>query len=33
MWMIENRGRYDWSKLRYLSDLTTAEWALVMPTV
>jgi transposase len=29
VWTIENRGRYDRSKLRYPSDLTHAEWALV----
>lgn len=29
MWMQENRGRYDRSKLRYPSDLTDDEWALI----
>ena len=29
MWTTENRGRYDRSELRYPSDLTDAEWALV----
>ena len=29
MWTIENRARYDRSRLRYPSDLTDAEWALV----
>ena len=29
MWTKENRSRYDRSKLRYESDLTDAEWALV----
>ncbi len=29
MWTSENRARYDRSKLRYLSDLTDAEWGLV----
>jgi transposase len=29
VWTIENRGRYDRSKLRYPTDLTRAEWALV----
>lgn len=29
MWITENRARYDRSKLRYPSDLTDAEWALV----
>ena len=31
MWTDENRGRYDRSRLRYPSDLTDAEWALVQP--
>jgi transposase len=29
MWTRENRGRYDRSGLRYPSDVTDAEWALV----
>ena len=29
MWTIENRGRYDRNKLRYPSDMTDEEWALV----
>ncbi len=29
----ENRGRHDRSKLRYLSDLTDEEWALVRPEI
>ena len=29
MWTMENRKRYDRSGLRYESDLTDAEWALV----
>jgi transposase len=29
MWTAKNRGRYDRSKLRYPSDLTDDEWALV----
>ena len=33
MWTNENRGRYDRSKLRYPSDLTDAEWALVGPLI
>ena len=33
MWTMENRGRYDRSKLRYPSDLTEAEWALVAPLI
>jgi hypothetical protein len=28
MWTLENRPRYDRSKLRYPSDLTDEEWAL-----
>jgi|SRR5665213_4168 len=33
MWTIENRGRYDRSRLRYPSDLTQEEWALVEPLI
>lgn len=33
MWTTENRGRYDRSKLRYPSDLTDEEWAIVGPMV
>ena len=33
MWTVENRGRYDRSKLRYPSDLTDAEWFLVKPLI
>lgn len=33
MWTSANRGRYDRSKLRYPSDLTDAEWALVRPLI
>ena len=29
MWTTENWSRYDRSRLRYLSDLTDAEWALI----
>ena len=29
MWTAENRPRYDRSRLRYLSDVTDAEWALI----
>jgi transposase len=29
MWSIKNRARYDRSKLRYPSDLTDNEWALI----
>jgi transposase len=33
MWTTENRHRYDRSHLRYPSDLTDAEWALVEPLI
>ncbi len=33
MWTDENRSRYDRSKLRYPSDLTNDEWALVAPVI
>ena len=33
MWTKENRRRYDRSRLRYPSDLTDAEWALVAPLI
>ena len=33
MWSDENRARYDRSKLRYPSDLTDEEWALVEPEI
>jgi transposase len=33
MWTNENRGRYDRSQLRYPSDLTDAEWALIEPEI
>jgi len=33
MWTQDNRGRYDRSKLRYPSDLTDDEWALVNPLI
>jgi transposase len=29
MWTAKNRGRYDRSQLRYPSDLSDDEWALV----
>ena len=32
MWTDENRARYDRSKLRYPSDLTDEEWALIGPS-
>ena len=31
MWTIENRPRYNRDRLRYPSDLTNEEWALVEP--
>ena len=33
MWTVENRARYNRSKLRYPTDLTDAEWALVAPLI
>ena len=33
MWTTENRVRYDRSKLRYPSDLTDAEWAVLAPLI
>ena len=33
MWTNENRSRYDRGKLRYLSDLTDEEWALIAPLI
>ena len=33
MWTVENRTRYDRSRLRYPSDLTDEEWALVGPQI
>lgn len=33
MWPLENRTRYDRSRLRYPSDLTEAEWELVAPLI
>ena len=33
MWTAENRARYNRSKLRYPSDLTDEEWALVSPLI
>lgn len=33
MWTAENHARYDQSKLRYLSDLTDAEWAIISPLI
>ncbi len=31
MWTQENRPKYDRSKLRYPSDLTDGEWAIIAP--
>lgn len=33
MWTVENRARYDRNRLRYPSDLTDEEWALVKPVI
>jgi transposase len=33
MWTNQNRERYDRSRLRYPSDLTDEEWALVAPLI
>src|ERR1700743_2403896 len=33
MWTTDNRDKYDRDKLRYPSDLTDAEWALVDPLI
>ena len=33
MWTVENRARYDRSKLRYPSDLTDQEWSLAKPYI
>jgi transposase len=33
MWTAENRRRYDRSKLRYPSDLTSDEWSLIGPLI
>lgn len=33
MWTTENRKRYDRGNLRYESDLTDAEWALIAPVI
>ena len=33
MWTKENRARYDRSKLRYPSDLTEEEWAVIGPLI
>lgn len=33
MWTTENRSRYDRRGLRYPTDLTIAEWALIKPLI
>ena len=33
MWTQANRARYDRSELRYPSDLTDAEWAIIAPLI
>jgi len=33
MWTIESRARHDRDKLRYPSDLTDEEWALIAPLI
>ena len=33
MWTTENRARYDRSRLRYPSDLTDEEWAIISPMI
>ena len=33
MWTVENRPRYDRSKLRYPSDVTDAEWLVLKPLI
>ena len=33
MWTIENRARYNRDKLRYPSDVTDEEWALIEPLI
>lgn len=33
MWTAENRPQYDRSRLRYPSDLTDEEWALIEPLI
>jgi transposase len=33
MWTVENRARYSRDHLRYPSDLTDAEWALIEPLI
>jgi len=33
MWTVENRARYNRDHLRYPSDLTNEEWALIEPLI
>ena len=33
MWTVENRSRYDRTRLRYPSDVTDNEWAFIAPLV
>ncbi len=33
MWTPQNRPKYDRSKLRYPSDLTDEEWAIIAPLI
>ena len=33
MWTKENRAQYDRSNLRYPSDVTDAEWLLIVPLI
>ncbi len=33
MWTVENRARYDRSRLRYPSDMTDEEWTLAKPQI
>lgn len=33
MWTVENRAKYNRDHLRYPSDLTDAEWAVVEPLI
>jgi transposase len=33
MWTVESRARYDRTRLRYPSDVTDEEWALIAPLI
>ncbi len=33
MWTDKNRARYDRNRLRYPSDVTDEEWALIAPLI